>query len=122
MKLKKVIKWTAIAVGSIVVLGAIIVTFSPKPISLFVRSSFEGGNEVAAKDFNDVTKNVKVERNIDYGSSKPDDTLDIIWAKEQAPTIFWTHGGAFVGGDKQDVEKYASYLAVICSPKSRQLK
>lgn len=111
MKLKKVIKWTAIAVGSIVVLGAIIVTFSPKPISLFVRSSFEGGNEVAAKDFNEVTKNVKVERNIDYGSSKPDDTLDIIWAKEKAPTIFWTHGGAFVGGDKQDVEKYASYLA-----------
>ncbi len=66
---------------------------------------------MAAKDFNEVTKNVKVERNIDYGSSKPDDTLDIIWAKEKAPTIFWTHGGAFVGGDKQDVEKYASYLA-----------
>lgn len=111
MKLKKIIKWTAIAVGSIIVLGAIVVTFSPKPISLFVRSSFEGGNEVAAEDFDEVTKNVKIERDIDYGSSKPDDTLDIIWAKESAPTIFWTHGGAFVGGDKQDVEKYASYLA-----------
>lgn len=84
---------------------------SPKPVSLFVRQSFEGGNEVAASDFEEKTKNVVVTRDIDYESSFEDGKLDIIFSNPNAPTIFWIHGGAFVGGDKQDVEKYATYIA-----------
>lgn len=100
MGVKRVLKWTAITISGVVGITAIAVLFSPKPVSLFVRSSFKGGNEVVTSDYEQVTKNVEVRRNIDYDSSKPNGTLDILWSKEGAPTIFWTHGGAFVGGDK----------------------
>ena len=31
--------------------------------------------------------------------------------QKYVPTIFWIHGGAFVAGDKNDVRKYATYIA-----------
>lgn len=56
-------------------------------------------------------KKLLIVRNLNYDSKFKDGTLDIIYFAPDAPTIFWIHGGAFVGGDNSGVEKYAMYIA-----------
>lgn len=94
--------------------GAAYVFLSPKPTSRLVRTSFAGGNEVAIKGFEEVVQKTSVRKDIDYHSAYENGTFDLIryeGEKQIVPTIFWVHGGSFVGGDKADVFKYATSIA-----------
>lgn len=96
------------------VAGAAYVFLSPKPTSRLVKTSFAGGNEVAIKGFEEVVQKTSVRKDIDYHSAYEHGTFDLIryeGEKQIVPTLFWVHGGSFVGGDKADVFKYATSIA-----------
>ncbi len=88
--------------------------FSPKPAVWLVQKLFEGGMIVRPDHFEELLAQTRSIQDIDYGSQFPNGTLDIIFPKEnaeEAPVIFWIHGGAFVAGHKSDITEYAVQLA-----------
>ena len=93
--------------------GAVI-TFnvSPVPGSLLIRVMFDKPPAPPPPDMTYETE-VRMSKNISYGASN-DELLDLYLPEETGgpyPLIIWVHGGAFVGGDKADVEYLARALA-----------
>ena len=87
---------------------------SPFPISMIVRMMFKKGVTVIPENYNEILKQVAIERNISYQSKYKKGYFDLIYPKNQKsslPIIIWVHGGGFVGGDKSDVEEYAVQVA-----------
>ena len=98
----------------IIVVGVIYFFNSPRPAAWIVQQLFKTSPAVAPANYDDIVQNVNIERDIVYPSAGKNNTLDIISPKsriEPLPTIIWVHGGAFVGGDKRDVEQYAVQIA-----------
>ena len=88
--------------------------FSPKPASLVIRKFFEGGMEIAPENFFEIAERVIVEKNLTYESEYKENQYDIYSPKYyegDLPVILWAHGGAFVGGDKSDLQAYATQIA-----------
>lgn len=88
--------------------------FSPKPRAFLIRRAFKGGTFVPSSGFNNAKNKTKIIKDISYNSKFPEGKLDIIYPKnnlEINSTIFWVHGGGFVGGDKSDITGYAIELA-----------
>jgi len=77
----------------------------PDSIAMMVRRSFEGGMAKAPPGHEALEAKVKILENLDYGSASPDGFLDLYTPSEaegSLPLILWVHGGAYVGGDKED--------------------
>ena len=96
-----------LSVGTVVAFNV-----SPVPGSLLIRALF---NKPPAPPPSDMTceNEVSVSKNVRYGDSD-DELLDLYLPTENSgafPLIIWVHGGAFVGGDKADVEFLARALA-----------
>ena len=95
---------------------------SPLPVSLMIRAAFMNSPAVAPDHYEAIKTQVDVIKNSSYPSESPDNTADIYIPKDKDgpfPVVLWLHGGAFVGGDKADVEFYATALAaegfaVVC--------
>lgn len=112
--MNKGLKRAGLGLVGTAVAGAAYVFLSPKPTSRLVKTSFAGGNEVAIKGFEEVVQKTSIRKDIDYHSAYENGTFDLIryeGEKQIVPTIFWVHGGSFVGGDKADVFKYATSIA-----------
>lgn len=114
---KKPLRWlkriSVIFVGTLTLI-VLFIAFNPRPVSYFLNQNFVGGVEVEAEGYEEVKQNIELIENIDYNSEYDNGTLDLIKHQDSppdAPVIFWIHGGAFVGGDKKDVEKYTSMVA-----------
>lgn len=89
--------------------------FSPKPACWLLRNAFRFGTPIRPKDYAAIRSRVKILRDLCYDTKNKFCTLDVVLPsehKEPLPVIFWAHGGAYVGGDKRDVEEYAVMLAV----------
>ncbi|OCS92531.1 alpha/beta hydrolase [Caryophanon latum] len=86
---------------------------SPKPASYIVRAAFKNGLATAPPNFHTLRAHYSVNRNLRYRSHFSMNTYDLFVnrTKQQKPLIIWVHGGAYVGGDKEDVAIYASMLA-----------
>lgn len=65
--------------------------------------------------FDKMAEQVIVKRNIVYSEHYKNSELDVYMPKKgygtPKPTIFWAHGGAFIGGDKKSVADYSVMLA-----------
>lgn len=112
--MNKGLKRTGFGLLGTAVAGAAYIFLSPKPTSRAIKTSFAGGNEVAIEGFESVVQKTTVRKDIDYHSSYENGTFDLIryeGEKTVVPTIFWIHGGSFVGGDKSNVVKYATSIA-----------
>ena len=120
-----------ITLGCIASLLALLTAFiflSPLPVSFMIRAAFNKKIAVAPDNFKEMQNNVEVIKNLNYPSEYKDNFADIYIPKNQKnqenqenlfPVILWIHGGAFVGGDKEDIEIYATALAsegfaVVC--------
>jgi acetyl esterase/lipase len=89
---------------------------TPRPMVVLLRHQFAKdaaryGGALLARAPTDIETSVD-ER---YGS-RVDERYDVYWPRraahdEQLPTIVWTHGGAFIGGAKEDVAGYLRMLA-----------
>ena len=122
---KKKRKLSKIILRCIVCLLAAAVVFtllSPVPVSILIRAVFNKKIAVAPDGFEEIKSNVKVIKNATYPSEYKDNAADIYLPENQEgpfPVVLWIHGGAFVGGDKEDIEIYATALAakgfaVVC--------
>ena len=100
-----------------VILLAIIAGFfcvSPLPSSWLLRAAFQTPQLAQLPDYGQMEESVYVEQNLSYPSQHLRNTLDLYLPKQagdDTPVILWAHGGAYVGGDKTDVEYYATALA-----------
>ena len=103
-----------VVAGSIVWF-AIFCFASPEPTAWYLRKLFEQGEYSEPKDYKDIRARVKVIQDVDYDSKYVGGVLDVIRPREakgkKLPVIFWMHGGAYVGGDKKEVEPYCICIA-----------
>ena len=111
--------------GSVLALLAALVVFSllsPVPVAMLIRLLFHGGMASPPPDYDQLTAQVTVTRNVVYPSAFGRNRLDVympVDSAEPCPVVLWIHGGAFVGGDKSDIAIYATALAaqgygVVC--------
>lgn len=87
---------------------------SPVPASLLVRLAFKKGISVPPEGYAQMQAQVTAYKNLHYPSKSSGNEVDLYLpkeGKEPLPVILWVHGGAFVGGSKEDIEIYSTSLA-----------
>ena len=89
---------------------------SPAPGALLIRVVFEqnGAKTLKAMEKHTPNKAVTVIRDQQYRANDSDALLDVYFAEGTAakqPTIIWTHGGAWLSGDKDNDAPYFKLLA-----------
>lgn len=91
---------------------------TPNPVAHLTRIAFSGGEEGVVygrhPEYETWKQQVNVTKDVTYSSTQETSTFDAYVPNDQSktyPTILWIHGGAFVGGDKQDIENFATSLA-----------
>jgi len=111
-------KWLGIGVASIlavVVLVWVAFQVSPWPNALLIRQAFAKNNaKVAAALQKYAPNNVTQVQNQHYKSDDGDAYLDVFYPNgttKPLPTVVWVHGGAWVAGNKDDVDTYMEILA-----------
>ncbi|MEH7515077.1 alpha/beta hydrolase [Gottfriedia acidiceleris] len=112
--MKRTFKIIGICLLLLIIVGVGSIFLSPRPVTWFLKKSFAGGIEVEAADYGIAKRKTTMDTDIEYSSKYKSSTFDLIKYKgdlKYVPTIFWIHGGAFVAGDKNDVRKYATYIA-----------
>ena len=95
---------------------------SPLPAAYTMRLMFKKSMAVAPDNYEEMVEQVTVVKDVAYPSAYQSNSADIYYPKgsnEPLPVVLWVHGGAFVGGDKRDIEIYATALAyegfaVVC--------
>lgn len=111
-------KWLiGIAITILVLIGAVWVAFqiSPWPNSLLIRYEFtKGGEKVSQALEKYVPEGIESIDNQQYRPNDSDAYLDVFYPGKTTgslPTIVWVHGGAWVSGDKDEVDNYLKILA-----------
>ena len=97
------------------VVAALVWTLSPWPAALLIRAMFEkGAADTVAEMTPYVPDDIDEQLNISYGDAGSDTTLDIFrpeGSTEPLPTVVWIHGGAWISGDKSNVDPYVKMIA-----------
>lgn len=113
-EIKKIVVFIFGAILALCLILVVAFIASPKPTAMLVQQMFEGGVAVKPENYDEIEKLIHVENDLSYDSAYKDGNLDIIAPKEfsgKLPVILWTHGGAFLGGDKSDITEYAVQIA-----------
>jgi acetyl esterase/lipase len=108
--------WIAlITVASLALLVVIAFQVSPWPNSLLIRHEFDQNSaKVSAALEKYVPTTITSQDNQQYRPDDNDGYLDVFYqndVKTPQPTIVWVHGGAWVSGDKNNVDNYLKILA-----------
>lgn len=101
------------------ILLAIAMRFTPWPGALIIRTVFNqgGGKTLAAMEATLPDYPVHVTKDLQYKAGDRDAYLDIyvpksaVGTKQELPIIVWTHGGAWLSGDKKSATPYYERLA-----------
>jgi len=111
-------KWIG---GTVLVFGfltaAVWVAFqvSPWPNALLIRDAFTKGSAKFSKDLEKyVPANITQVENQQYRQNDNDAFIDVFYQKDVVkpqPTIIWVHGGAWVSGNKEQIDNYMKILA-----------
>lgn len=116
--LHRVAKWfmrISIVLFSIILLIWAAFTFSPWPNSLLIRHAFdENGAKTAQALEKHVPAGITEIQNQQYRANDKDGYLDVFYPENTnapLPTVVWVHGGAWVSGDKNNVDNYLKILA-----------
>lgn len=110
-------RWfAAIVAAAVIAMIALVGSSTPWPSALVIRAVFTKGGEATAAEMDRhvPSTSVRAQSNISYGSAGHDTTLDVFSPRGTAgplPTIVWIHGGAWISGDKSDVDPYLRILA-----------
>lgn len=113
--MKNGLKRAGVGLLGTAVAGAAYVLLSPRPSTQLVKKSLSGRNEIVSLNFDSMKERTHIRENLDYDSAYENGFFDLIRyrgePKNVVPTLVWIHGGSFVGGDKEDVIKYATAIA-----------
>ena len=112
---KKTLLIAVCVIVGLLAVTAITFTATPVPAALLIRKLFETPNISPPEGYTDMQSAVKIYADIVYPSENGSNTLDFYLPDSEAavlrPVILWVHGGAYVGGDKSDVQHYCTALA-----------
>ncbi len=115
---RRLLKWTVgIVLTLVVIIAAIWVAFqvSPWPNALLIRSAFDKNSaKVSTALEKYVPPGITQVENQQYRARDNDAFVDVFYPSAttaQLPTIVWVHGGAWVSGDKDDIDNYMKILA-----------
>ena len=105
-----------------IIFASLFALTSPIPASFFMRWEFSRHRATQPPNYEEKKSRVAVTKNLIYPSKFNNSYADIYTPTDKKgphPTVLWIHGGAFVGGDKSNVEIYATALAaegfsVVC--------
>lgn len=93
----------------------IVSRFSPWPGAMFIRYEFNKGGEKTSQALEKyVPPNITAVRDQQYRANDKDAYLDVFYpegTQEALPTVVWVHGGAWISGNKSDVENYLKILS-----------
>lgn len=118
--MKRLLKIVAVPIGIVVFLVAaaiVAVNISPKPVAWLTNWQFSkgiGDPAIFPRGYSELSQKVSVQKDLVYPSKFASNGLDVFSPKNTngpVPTILWVHGGGFVGGDKSDIEKWATIIA-----------
>lgn len=111
-------KWLAYIAGIIALIALLIyIAFqvSPWPKAMFIRYEFEkGGAKTSQALEKHVPAGITSLDNQPYQPESKDGYLDVFYPEKVSgalPTVVWVHGGAWVSGDKNNVDNYLKILA-----------
>ncbi|GHD78498.1 acetyl esterase/lipase [Salinibacterium amurskyense] len=104
---------SALALGLI---ATLVWTLSPWPATLLIRALFDKDAVSTIEEMERHATDVPLTESLDeqYGDSATTNSLDVYSpAGSSGPltTVVWTHGGAWISGDKSNVTPYARNLA-----------
>ncbi|MGV8912369.1 MAG: alpha/beta hydrolase [Rhodoglobus sp.] len=104
---------TALALG---IIAALVWTLSPWPATLLIRALFDRDAKSTVEELEKHATDVPLTESLDeeYGEAGASTSLDVFSpAGSSGPltTVVWTHGGAWISGDKSNVTPYARNLA-----------
>jgi acetyl esterase/lipase len=110
-------KVTSVLLVLLIVVPIIAINVSPWPGSMLIRYVFErnSSNVHAAMEAH-APDSVTLIANEAYRPDDDDARLDVYFPSsltegQQLPTVIWTHGGAWISGDKSDAGPYYQLLA-----------
>ncbi len=95
---------------------ALVATVSPWPSALLIRSLFEVTAVSTVKEMEPhvPASGIDATRDISYGDAAANTTLDVFSPSGSTgalPTVVWIHGGAWISGDKSNVDPYLQILS-----------
>jgi acetyl esterase/lipase len=100
---------------TVVLLVVLVLQATPWPSALAIRAVFTKGGQdtVAEMDKYVPTSGVENLGVHQYGDGSVDTTLSVFSADgdDALPAVVWVHGGAWISGQRQDVEPYLQILA-----------
>lgn len=101
-----------IGVAVVAVVGAL----TPWPSAMLIRAVFTKGGDETAAEMDKHVPDTKLTEQLDvaYGDRGADTTMDIFTptsASGPLPTVVWIHGGAWISGEKENVDPYLRILA-----------
>lgn len=101
----------------LVAAGYATIHITPDPVAHLTRIGFSGGEKGVVygrhPNYETWKQQIKITKDIQYSSTQETSTFDIYTPNDTSktyPAIIWVHGGAFVGGDKRDIENFATSL------------
>lgn len=112
--MKEMLKDTGIVLGVCLLFSLFIVIFTPYPATGLIHALFSGGGPAKEPtNYEQVMDKITVKKDLTYESLIPQNNYDLVLPKtgDNFPVILWVHGGAYVGGQKEDVAIYANMLA-----------
>jgi acetyl esterase/lipase len=111
--------WTAGSLAGLVLVISIAFRISSWPGAMLIRLVFDRGGQKTLTALQQAVpaQSVTVLQNQRYAKSSSKETFDVyipnsaIHAHSTLPVVIWTHGGAWLSGDKKDAAPYYSLLA-----------
>lgn len=108
--------WTVGSILAVILVIFLAFRLSPAPGAWLIRAVFSsnGAKTLAAMEKHTPNKPITVIENQNYRANDRDAQLDVYYAEGTAgkqPTVIWTHGGAWLSGDKKDDAPYFKLLA-----------
>lgn len=112
--MKRFLKDISIILGVLLLFAVGLIAFTPYPATNFINSLFaKGGPAKEPADFQKRMDKIQNYNDLTYQSEQPQNKYDLVRpdTEEKVPVIIWVHGGAFVGGQKEDNRIYTQMLA-----------
>ena len=116
---KKPFLWTVGIIFGLILIVALTFRFSPFPGALVIKSVFDkdAHQKLEALQKHTPSAPITVLSNQQYTEGNKDAVLDVYIPDEKVagdavlPVVVWTHGGAWISGDKTDAGPYFKLLA-----------
>lgn len=108
--------WAIGSILAVILLIALVFRLSPAPGAWIIRAVFDknGAKTLQAMQKHSPDKPITAIENQNYRANDKDAQLDVYFAQgatQKQPTVIWTHGGAWLSGDKKDDAPYFKLLA-----------